>query len=285
MHTKITSKILNNKKYKATGLLLLSIVVMALSSCKSTKRVSAKRNLKMYGFEYLKEKMTTNQLSFDYLSAKLSLNYKKEHSSTNLRGQMRIREDSILWLSFSPAMGIEAARLILTQDSIKFINRLNKTYFTGQYKVLDTLISSSIDYIIVQSMILANELPYYKIDNYSVKTDNNMYLLTMEKKRKVKRNIKSGKSPTNVIIEKVWLDPVNFRMRKIEMNEIGDDKNKLEVYYNDYRSVEGKMFPFNIEIMVHADNDIVINVKYNKVVFNEKLSFPFRIPSKYVSGF
>ena len=285
MHTKITSKILNNKTYKATVLLLLSIVVMSLSSCKSTKRVSAKRNLKKYGFEYLKEKMTTNQLSFDYLSAKLSLNYKKEHSSTNLRGQMRIREDSILWLSFSPAMGIEAARLILTQDSIKFINRLNKTYFTGEYKALDTIISSSIDYIIVQSMILANELPYYKIDNYSVKADNNMYLLTMEKKRKVKRNIKRGKSPTNVIIEKVWLDPVTFRMRKIEMNEIGDDKNKLEVYYNDYQSVEGKMFPFNIEIMVHADNDIVINVKYNKVVFNEKLSFPFRITSKYVSGF
>ena len=285
MFTKIRSNILSKTTYKATALILLSIILIATSSCKSTKRVSAKRNLKKYGFEYLKDKMNANQLSFDYLSAKLSLSYKKEHSSTRLRGQMRIREDSILWLSFSPAMGIEAARLILTQDSIKFINRLNKTYFTGQYKVLDTLISSSIDYIIVQSMILANELPYYKIDNYSVKADNNMYLLTMEKKRKVKRNIKRGKSPTNVIIEKVWLDPVTFRMRKVEMNEIGNDKNKLEVYYNDYRSVEGKMFPFNIEIMVHADNDIVINVKYNKVVFNEKLSFPFRIPSKYVSGF
>lgn len=285
MHLKMINNLLTNKTYNATALLLLSIVIMTTSSCKSTKRVSAKRNLKKYGFEYLKDKMNSNQLSFDYLSAKLSLNYKKEHSSTSLRGQMRIREDSILWLSFSPAMGIEAARLILTQDSIKFINRLNKTYFIGEYKVLDTIISSSIDYIIVQSMILANELPYYKIDNYSVKTDNNMYLLTMEKKRKVKRNIKRGKSPTNVIIEKVWLDPVTFRMRKVEMNELGDDKKKLEVYYNDYQMVDGKMFPFNIEIVVSADNDIVINVKYNKVVFNNKLSFPFRIPSKYRSGF
>ena len=263
----------------------LIMLVMAVSSCSSTKKVSAKRNLKKYGFEYLKLKMEENELSFHDLSAKLSLSYNNEKSTTNLRGQLRMREDSILWISFSPAMGIEAARLILTQDSIKFINRLNKTYFLGEYQMLDTLISTTIDYVIVQSMILANQLPYYKIDHFSVKADNNMYLLTMEKKRKVKRSIKKGKSPTNVIIEKVWLDPVNFRMRRVEMNEIGDDKKKLVVQYDDYRETEGKMFPYKIKISVFADNDIVIDVNYNKVHFDQALSFPFRIPTKYKYAF
>jgi hypothetical protein len=258
---------------------------MGTTSCSSTKRVSAKKNLKKYGFEYLRIKMKENTLSFNDLSAKLSLTYKNEKSSTSLRGQMRIREDSILWISFSPAMGIEAARLILTQDSIKFINRLNKTYFTGEYQMLDTLISTTIDYVIVQSMILANELPYYKLDNFSVKADDNMYLLTMEKKRKVKRKIKKGKSPTNVIVEKVWLDPVNFRMRRLEMNEIGNDKKKLVVQYDDYRETDGKMFPYRIKISIFADNDIVIDVNYNKVHFGESLRFPFRIPSKYKYAF
>ncbi len=258
---------------------------MFTTSCSSSKKVSAKRNLKKYGFEYLKLKNEENELTFNNLSAKLSLTYSNEKSSTKLQGRLRMKQDSILWISFSPAMGIEAARLILTQDSIKFINRLNKTYFTGEYQMLDTLISTTIDYTIIQSMILANELPYYKLDNYSVKADNNMYLLTMEKKRKVKRKIKRGKSPTNVIIEKVWLDPVNFRMRRVEMNEIGDDKKKLVVQYNDYREVEGKMFPFKIKISVSADKDIVIDVDYSKVHFDETLSFPFRIPSKYHYAF
>jgi hypothetical protein len=239
----------------------------------------------MYGYQYLKEKLDANRLSFNYLSAKLSINYQKESSSTSLRGQLRMREDSILWLSFSPAMGIEAARLILTQDSVKFINRLNKTYFTGRYKMLDTLISSTVDYIIVQSMILGNELPHYTVDNYNVKVDDNMYLLTMEKKRKIKKKIKKGNSPTNIIVEKVWMDPVNFRMRKVEMHEIGAENNKLVVYYNDYREVEGKWFPFNIQIQISANKDISINVKYNKVHFDEKMSFPFHIPKKYQYAF
>ena len=266
-------------------LVFITIISLVTTSCSSSKKVSAKRNLKKYGFEYVKLKSEENELTFNNLSAKLSLTYSNEKSSTRLQGRLRMKQDSILWISFSPAMGIEAARLILTQDSIKFINRLNKTYFTGEYQMLDTLISTTIDYTIIQSMILANELPYYKLDNYSVKADNNMYLLTMEKKRKVKRKIKRGKSPTNVIVEKVWLDPVNFRMRRVEMNEIGDDKKKLVVQYDDYRKVEGKMFPFKIKISVSADNDIVIDVDYSKVHFDETLSFPFRIPSKYHYAF
>ncbi len=260
-------------------------VILSFTSCSSSKRVSAKRNLKKYGFEYLKLKMDENKLSFNNLSAKLSLTYNNNKSTTRLKGQLRMREDSILWISFSPAMGIEAARLILTRDSIKFINRLNKTYFLGEYQMLDTLISTTIDYIIIQSMILANELPYYKLDNYNVKADDNMYLLTMVKKRKVKRKIKRGNSPTNVIIEKVWLDPVNFRMRRVEMNEIGNEKKKLIVQYDDYRQVEGKMFPFKIKISVFSDNDLVIDVDYSKVHFGETMRFPFRIPSKYKYAF
>jgi len=266
-------------------LFVFSGIILAATSCKSTKKTSAKKNLKEYGFDFLKEKMNSNRLSFDYLSAKLSFTYKKEQTSTSLRGQLRMREDSILWLSFSPAMGIEAARLILTQDSIKFINRLNKTYLLGEYNMLDTIINSTVDYLIIQSMILANELPYYSLDNYSVKVDDDMYLLMMEKKRKVKKSIKQGSSPTNMIIEKVWLDPERFRMRKVEMHEVGAGRKKLVVFYSDYREVEGKWFPFNIKIFVYADKDISIDVKYNKVHFGQKLSFPFHIPSKYQSAF
>ncbi len=282
-----TLKVNTIKKMGVSPVMLIFLIMIALavSSCSVTKKVSAKRNLKKYGFEYLKLNMEKNEFTFHDLSAKLSLTYKNEKSSTHLRGQLRMREDSILWISFSPAMGIEAARLILTQDSIKFINRLNKTYFLGEYEMLDTLINTTIDYIIVQSMILANELPYYKLDHYSVKADDNMYLLTMEKKRKVKRSIKKGKSPTNIIIEKVWLDPVNFRMRRVEMYEMGNDKKKLVVQYDDYGETEGKMFPYKIKIFVFADNDIVIDVNYNKVRLDETLSFPFRIPSKYKYAF
>jgi hypothetical protein len=81
------------------------------------------------------------------------------------------------------------------------------------------------------------------------------------------------------------MDPVNFRMRKVEMHEIGAENNKLVVYYNDYREVEGKWFPFNVQIQISANKDIDISVKYNKIHFGEKLSFPFHIPKKYQCAF
>ena len=59
----------------------------------------------------------------------LNVEYSEDKGKTSLKGQLRIQSDSLIWLTFSPALGIEAARVLLTNDSVKFINRLNKTYF------------------------------------------------------------------------------------------------------------------------------------------------------------
>jgi hypothetical protein len=264
--------------------LLLILVVPAMllfvSSCKTT-RSSLKKPLKEQGFDFLYSRMLENQISFDYLNSKFSITYQKGKKKTDLRGQLRIRKDSIIWVSLSPALGIEAARITLTDDSVKFINRLNKTYLTGEYAMLDTMIHTTIDYSIIESMIVGNDLTQYDVAKFKASVDGGFYRITIQKRTKIRKYIKSGEIETKVLVQNIWLDPDNYKIRKIEIRELGDENKKLQVFYNKYQAVNNQLFPSEVKIAIIAENKITIDISYGKTELNEVLKFPFRISKKY----
>lgn len=270
-----------NKYFKQLLIVFLPGIMLLTFSCKST-RATLKQPIKEYGFNYLYAKMVENQLDFDYLNAKFSITYREEKGKTNLKGQMRMKKDSLTWISFSPALGIEAARLMLTNDSIKFINRLNKKYISGEYNLLDSIINTTIDYSILQSMIVGNDLTQYDLNKFRASIDGGLYRITIQERKKIKKYLRSGESDTRVLVQNIWLDPENFRIRKIDLKELNSgDNKKLEVLYDDYKQIENQLFPGSVIINISSQKNINIEVNFIKVVLDEPLKFPFRIPKKY----
>ena len=274
-----------NRSLQLLLFILLAGIVIFSHSCK-TQRSTMKKPLKEYGFNYLYAQMLENHINFDYLNAKFSINYIEEKKSTNLKGQLRIRKDSLIWISFSPALGIEAARLSLSDDSIKFINRLNKTYIDGLYDLLNERINSTIDYSILESMIIGNDLTQYDVNKYKATIDGGLYRITIQERKKIKKYLKSGETDSRVLVQNIWLDSENFRIRQIEIKELnGGDNKKLVVFYDDYRTVDGQLFPGKININISSQKSIIIDIDFSKIELNEPLTFPFKIPRKYKRQF
>ena len=266
---------------KQLSLLLVFVAAILLaSSCRST-RSALKRPLKEYGFDYLYNKMLANQVDFAYLSAKFNVVYYQGKKKTDLRGQFRIKKDSLAWISLSPALGIEAARILLSDDSVKFINRLNKTYFTGEYGLIDSLLNTSLDYSILESMILGNELTQYDINKFKASIDGGLYRITIQERRKIRKYLKSNEISSKVLVQNIWLNPDNFKINKVELKELGDDNRKLEVMYLNYQEVDGILLPEEVQINISASTPIDINIRFGRTEINEPLRFPFAIPRKY----
>jgi len=264
--------------------LLVSLVFMG-SSCKSKKHV-LRTSVKEHGFSYLYARMLENQMQFDQLSAKFTMVYVDEKAKTNLRGQLRIRNDSLIWMSITPALGIEAARVKLTNDSIEFINRLNKTYFSGKYELIDSVLNTTIDFSLLQSMFVGNDLTQYDVNKFRSSVDNGLYRMTIRERRKIKKYIKKGEIDTRVLVQQIWLDPETFRIARIDVKEQGEDENKkLQVYYNDYVEVDGQLFPSKIRVDIISGKSISIDVSFSKILLNSPLNFPFKIPGKYENMF
>ena len=227
-------------------------------------------------------RLLENQIQFNYLNANFSLVYRQEKNKTNLRGQLRMDSDSLIWMSFTPLLGIEAARVMITNDSIKFLNRLNKTYFTGKFELVDSLLNTTIDFSLLQSLLVGNDLAQYDVNKFRSSVDNGMYRMTIRERRKIKRYIKKGEIETKVLVQQIWLDPETFRITRIDIKEQGEDENKkLQVYYSDYIYVNDQLFPSKIRIEIKSQKSIFIDINFNKVDLNKPLNFPFKIPRKY----
>ena len=111
-------------------ILLLLAPFFFITSCSPARKVM-KAPIKEEGADFLFAKLKEKELKFDWFSAKFSAEYSNKGKENSFSGQIRIRKDSLIWISLTPMLGIEAVRLMISQDSVKLMNRLNDTYFIG----------------------------------------------------------------------------------------------------------------------------------------------------------
>lgn len=254
-------------------------VVLILGSC-AGKRQIIREPLKEAGADYLFGELAKNELQFEWFSAKFSIDYIYNKKLTEFKGQIRMRKDSVIWLSFSPALGIEMARLMITNDSVFFINRINKLYLKGDYKFINDYLKTNIDFDILQSFIIGNDFQFYEESSFKASIDKEEYKLSTAERRKLKKFMKIDETDAKAYYQDIWLNPYNFKITRVNIKEITNDK-KLDAYYSDFKDHEGQLFPFKIVYEITADENVLVIVKYSRIRLGEELSFPFTIPDKY----
>ena len=198
--------------------------------------------LKAEGPEFLFNKLKENELKFDWLSTKFSAEYRNNKKKNSFGGQMRIRKDSLIWLSLSPIMGIEVMRLMISQDSIKYINRMNNTYFIGDYENLNKFLNTNIDYDILQSFLIGNDLSFYDDGKFKAAIDKGAYKLSTAARQKLKKYVKSADEALKIFIQNIWLDPASFKIVKADVKEMRKEKIRLEASYGDFETLRDSCF-------------------------------------------
>ncbi len=261
-------------------ILFIFMGLISFSSCKTSRSV-IKEPIKEYGADYIFKKLKENELKFDWFSAKFNLDLVIDKKKNTFRGQIRMRRDSAIWVSFSPALGIEMARLLITNDSVKFLNRINKTYFAGNYEVVNRFLGTNVDYDILQSILLGNDLTYYDDGKFRVSYDSKEYHLVTAGRGKLKKYVKTEEDAERIYIQNIYLNPETFKITSMKVKEIQGETRKLDATYSKFELVGDQLFPHHILFDITADNPILVDVDYSKIELNEKQGFPFRISPKY----
>lgn len=261
--------------------LFLGFLLIA-SGCRSTRNVM-KAPLKSADEMFLLEKMASAETRFDFYNARTNVTIINENKSkTELRGQVRIKKDSIIWISLSPALGIEAARLMLTTDSIKFISRLDKQYFVGDYQFIEEQFGTTIDFDMVQALITGNDLESYEDANFRASVDRSEYQLSATKRLKTRKSIKQKNDTPHVLVHNIWLQPETFKIVKIDLKEFNDETKKLEAAYSEFTEINGQYVPGRIDFKLHGGkNKLDLQLVFSKVELDTEQQFPFKIPDNY----
>jgi hypothetical protein len=256
------------------------LVIILFVSCQ-TKRTIIKAPIKEHGPEYLIEKLDESELRFDWLSAKFSASYAYNDKVTNFSGQVRIRKDSVIWVSLSPAMGIEMVRVMINYDSIGLINRWEKKYFTGDFKVVNTFLQTNLNFDILQAFIIGNDFQFYEKTSFRAAQDGGLYRLSSTNRHKIKKEFETNDGGPLTLIQNIWLDPYTFKILRVDVKEYLRDNRKFEAYYDKFETYNGQLIPTEINVNVTSENLQEMHIKYSRIRMDEPFTFPFTIPSKY----
>lgn len=271
---------LNFELKKGIFLVLPLLLAVALTSCK-TQRTVIKAPLKEEGPEYLLNKLDESELQFDWFSAKFDASYALDKNVTNFSGQIRICKDSVIWVSITPAMGIEMIRLKVTTDSVMFMNRLSKTYFSGDYLVVNEFLQTNLNFDILQAFIIGNDFQFYENANFRASIDNLEYKLSTTGRRKIKKEFETTDTGPLVLVQNIWLNSENFKISRVDVKEYQKDNRKFEAHYSEFLEINHQLIPTLINVNVTAEHLQEIRINYSKIVLNEPFNFPYSVPDKY----
>jgi hypothetical protein len=256
------------------------LLLIILASC-ITQRKIIKAPIKEEGADYLFKKLKEHELQYHWFTAKFSAEYSNKGQTNSFNGQIRIRKDSVIWLSFSPAFGIEVFRMMLTQDSVKFINRMNNTFFAGDYNYVNHYLNTNIDFDILQSFLTGNDLSFYENGKFRAGIDNGIYKLMTAERMKLKKFVRNSQENLRVLIQTIWIDPESFKITHADVKEIREPNIQLDARYSSFEKIENQIFPKDMSFDISADNNLSVTVSFNRITFDIAQAFPFKIPQSY----
>lgn len=219
-------------------------------------------------FDRNSDYLVVNDIDFDYLSAKAKVDFESPKNTISGTANFRIRKDSIIWMSLSPGLGIEAARILITKDSVFFLNKIDKEYSLMSFEALSKKFEFDVTFEIIQSVLLGNQI--YPYERERVIRNSEMYAYSQQHGKFFFENY------------------IGSKTMKLEEIHVEDtvSKNTISVNYGDFQLVEEEVFPFRILAnLKHQDKSkglTNINVEYKQTEIEKKpLKFPFNVPQKY----
>lgn len=260
--------------------IFLGLIVIVASSC-TTQRKVIRQPLKELGDSIVFSKLKQSELNYDHLSAKFSAGLVIDKKHSNISGQFRIIRDSIIWVSFTPALGIEAARVLIIKDSVKFMNRIDNSYMLTNFAFINDYLNSCFDFDMLQALIVGNDLRYYENDQFKASVDNGMYKLHTLNRHKLRKFIRNNSDFQEVLVQSIWINPDNGKIQSIHIKELTKNNKKLEAVYSSFLDVNGQLFPLHIDLKISAEKEIRLSIDFSKVKINEPITTPFTIPENY----
>ena len=265
-------------------LLLLGISVVGCRSAKKITTAIAKKDtlgvkkvdsadlvdLKADSMRYIKklyDHLESNLIDCNTFSAKMKVHYEgSDGKDYEFNAFLRLQKDKMIWVSINALLGIEAFRAIITPDSVKVLNKLDKLYQLRSVSYLQEVSHLPFDFKTLQALILGNPIYLDSTIAFYRKDEQGISLLS------------EGKLFRNYIT----LDKEDLRIRHSKLDDVDRLRARsCDLTYGDYEKKDNVPFSTYRKIAVAEKARLDIELNFKQYSFNEVLNFPFSIPRNY----
>ncbi len=258
-----------NKFVKTVVILFVGcfISTLTLVSCKSkTAVVNASKNESLKSVNKTIENYYNNKNEFSTLYIKSSARYATEKQTQNVTVEIKIKKDEQILVSIR-FLGITMAKALITPTTVSYYEKLNGTYYEGDFTGLSQFLGTDLDFDKVQNIVLGRAIDNLKEGKYSETFVDQVYRLDEISDSNTKKSF--------------YIDGNSFLINKQEITQT-EEERKIEVVYSNKKEYSQMTLPLSINIDTYQKKgNTQIDLQYSTVTFNEELSFPYSVPNDY----
>jgi hypothetical protein len=285
-------KFLNKNYFKLCFMVLLFFNV----SCKQKKHIQktaaeptvtdtlySRCKLDFKSSKTLSNNIKANEFGFIWLNAKANVETFIDGKEESFDIRVKIKKDSAMLISIQYLLGLEVAKILITKDSVKLVNYIQKNYFVGDFNYINDLLNTDLDFNVLQAVLFGNSAEFYEDDDLRLKPiidrENCRYLLSTERKRKLKKLQTTG-TELKKALQILTLNPENYKILKNEFIDPGTNRTFIANYKN-FTQKDSVYAPFNVDIDIYAEKKANIKIEYVRIEKNTPQKISINIPNKY----
>ena len=244
--------------------IVLSILLVVFASCKSTKIITSGEVDANLSSKAVIKSHYANALAFKTISGKMKIDYEDKNASQGFSVSLRMEKDKAIWISAT--LGVVKA--YITPNRVSFYNRLDNTYFDGDFSYLSKLLGTELDFEKVQNLLLGEALLDLRKDKYDVSIASENYELKPKKALDLFKIL-------------FQIEPKHYKIGTQQISQ--PEKGRLlDITYKNYQEIDQKIIPNEINISAIMDgNESMIAIEYKNIEFNRSLKFPYDIPKGF----
>ena len=246
------------------------LIIMVLASCKTLQAVVTKTpdipKPKEISAEEVIAKHYNNKINFSSVYIKSNVRFSDEKQTQNVTAEIKIKKDEQILVSVR-FLGITMAKALITPSSVSYYEKLNGSYFEGDFSGLTQWLGTDLDFSKIQNMLLGEAFDNLQQGQYALSTVDEGFEL---------KDLQIGKTSKTFV-----LDKENFRIQSQSIAQPEQDR-MINVNYSDNALFNEGNVP--LQVLIHtfqSKGKTEISLNYNTVTFNETLSFPYSIPNGY----
>jgi hypothetical protein len=210
--------------------------------------------------------VTKNRIEFTTFTAKVKIDYEGKENSDQATAYVRMKKDSLIWISLTGALGIEGIRVLISKDSVKLMNKLQKTVQYRSLAYLQELTQIPFDFYSLQDIIVGN--PVFLDSNIVSYQSNGKDLLVL--------------MVGNVFKHLITLENNDFKVLHSKLDDIDATRNRTcDITYDNYENAGNFNFAAKRKITVAEKAKLDINLDFKSYNFNKPQDYPFNVPKNY----
>jgi len=271
-----------------------------LSSCRTARKIPTAA-IKPISAGKLLKRVEQNSFDYEYFTIKrISCQFSNNDKNTNFSINLKTLRDEKILVSISK-LRVPVGRVMLTPDSIKYVNYIDHNYFIDDYSYLSDFLNIDLDFATIQSIISNNAFSYRNdaknkdFRNFKSFVEDGMYVLQSEKTKKIfkiEKKSKIGKTgkverrmkrldDEALILQKMFFNPENFDLKELIIDDKTNNRTMNMKFYN-FVEVQNNDYPGVIETSFNSGkNEVKLKLKMSGFSTDKINSFNIKIPKKY----